>query len=214
MPSDSTHPVSTPPGTPGLGAGGDTDARCGAGCRGGGPGGADRLNLLLTFGGWQRDSWADRLPRVLEPIGVRSLRAHTAREAADLIRSYPIHIAVVDLRLPFDAIPPSSPVAPGAQAMAAALEEAGTRVLDLLSRLASPPPTIVIKRGRSTREDAREMQHALRIGACAALDPPVHIEDMLRALQRTLHRFYGGQWPGLGAPGSSPPGSSPASPMI
>lgn len=152
---------------------------------------AGRLNLLLSFGGWQTDSWADRLPTLLAPAGVQALRARTATEAADLIRTYPVHVAVVDLRLPF-----------GAAALAGHTpqEEAGPRVLELLARLPSPPPTIVVKRGRSTRDDIREMHHALRVGAFAAIDPPVHLEDMLRLMQRVLNRFYGGCWPSPGSP--------------
>lgn len=164
----------------------------GAGGACGGPGGPSgcRLNLLLSFGGWQADSWADRLPTLLAPAGVQSLRARSAAEAADLIRSYPVHVAVVDLRLPYGAC---------AQSGADSREEAGPKVLELLARLPSPPPTIVVKRGRSARDDAREMHHALRVGAFAAIDPPVNIEDMLRLMQRVLNRFYGGRWPGAPA---------------
>jgi DNA-binding NarL/FixJ family response regulator len=115
---------------------------------------------------------------------VRSLRAHSARQAADLIQTYPIHIAVVDLRLPFDS---------GATA-----DEAGVRVLELLSRLSSPPPTVIVKRGRSMRDDLRDLHHAIRAGAFAAVDPPVELEHMLRVLRRTVERFYGGAWPGAG----------------
>ena len=150
-----------------------------------------RLNLLLTFGGWQGDSWAEHLPRLLEPLGVRSLRASTAREAINLIRTHPVHIAVVDLRLPFDMA-----CAGGAHSAA----EAGARVLDLLNRQPSPPPTVVVKRGRSSRDDARDLAHALRAGVYAAVDPPVHIEDMLRVMRRILERCYGGVWPGGGCP--------------
>lgn len=152
-----------------------------------------RLNLLLTYGGWQSDSWADRLPFLLEPMGVRSLRAASAKQAADLIREYPVHIAVVDLRLPFEAS--KAHVACGLRPS----DEAGERVLDLLGRLEAPPPTVVIKRGRSSRDDARDLAHALKAGVYAAVDPPVHLEDMLRVMRRMLERFYGGAWPGAGA---------------
>lgn len=152
-------------------------------------GGDARLNMLLTFGGWQQDSWADRLPQLLSPFGVHSLRANSAREAAEIIRHNPVHIAIVDLRLPFDSTPgaPANGLRPA--------DEGGARILDLLSRLETPPPTVVVKRGRSSRDDARDLADALRAGVYAAVDPPVHLEDLLRVMQRMLGRYYGGCWP-------------------
>ncbi len=82
------HPQSVPP-------------EQGSGGASGGPGG--RLNLLLSYAGWDDDPWVDRLPKLLDPMGVRSVRAHSAREAARVIASTPIHIAVVDLGLPLEA---------------------------------------------------------------------------------------------------------------
>ena len=173
-----------------------------------------RLNLLLTYGGWRSDSWADRLPRLLEPMGVRAWRASSAREASDLIGSMRVHVAVVDLRLPLDRRPGEP--APGACGVE---DEAGPRVLELLSRLETPPPTLVIKRGRSAREDAREMTQALNLGAFAAIDRPVDLERMLDAMRRLLKRHYEGRWPGDSGPARiaprhphAPPGATPGAP--
>ncbi|MGD9692663.1 MAG: hypothetical protein AB7G17_11650 [Phycisphaerales bacterium] len=147
------------------------------------PGGSDpRLNLLLTYSGWQTDSWADRLPQLLEPFGVRSFRAGCAKQAAEIIGGRRIHMAVVDLRLPFDGV--------------CAKEEAGARVLDLLARQQVAPPTVVVKRGKSSREDVRDLHCALRAGVFAAMDPPVTLESILRVMQRILERHYSGMWPG------------------
>jgi CheY-like chemotaxis protein len=132
----------------------------------------------------------DLLPALLAPMGVRSLRARTGREATEMIRLEPAHVAVVDLSLPLEVGP------------AGALEEAGARVLDLLSRLAQPPPTIIVKRARTHRDDARELAAALRAGAFAVIDRPrgqADLEVLLELLRRVLRRHYRDRWPaGMG----------------
>jgi DNA-binding NtrC family response regulator len=145
-----------------------------------------RLNLLLSYAGWQPESWADRLPRLLEPMGVRAVRACTGAQATEVIRRIsPIHIAVVDLGLPLDETHP---------------QEGGPRLLDLLSRLDQPPPTVIVKSARSHRDESREIAAALRAGAFAIIDRPrdsTDLELMLEVLRRILHRRYQGRWPGL-----------------
>ncbi|HHN78279.1 MAG TPA: hypothetical protein ENK11_06370 [Phycisphaerales bacterium] len=146
--------------------------------------GANRLNLLLSYAGWDDNPWVDRLPRLLDPMGVRSHRAADAGEASRVIDRNTIHIAVVDLALPMDSED--------------ATLEAGPRLLELLGRLASPPPTLVIKRGRTAREDHREMAAALRAGAFAVLDRPKQhrdVETLLELLRRILSRYYADRWP-------------------
>ncbi|MCA9298147.1 MAG: response regulator [Phycisphaerales bacterium] len=143
-----------------------------------------RLNLLLSYGGWQDESWVDRLPRLLEPMGVRSVRASSGAEASEVIRTVPIHIAVVDLALPIDRTDTS--------------REGGCRLLDLLRHLPSPPPTVVVKRARSMREDARAMTAAVKAGAFAVVDRPSDITDlegMLAVLRRCMARYYEDRWP-------------------
>lgn len=151
------------------------------------PGG--RLNLLLSYGGCQVESWCDRLPPLLEPMGIQSFRAGTARHASKVIASTPIHIAVVDLALPLDETPDPTKA-----------EEAGPRLLDLLARLERPPATLVVKRSRTHRDDAREMAAALRLGAFAVLDRPRDLTDLnvlLEVMRRVLTRFHAGRWPNL-----------------
>ncbi|MEL7473419.1 MAG: hypothetical protein AAGK04_08885 [Planctomycetota bacterium] len=155
-----------------------------------------RLNLLLTYGGWQQDPWVERLPRLLEPMGIRSLRAGSAREAETAIRSEPVHIAVVDLGVPLYCR--DEPETSGG-ASGAAAPEAGPRLLDLLARLETPPPTVVVKRERAVRDEQREIAAALKHGAFAVVDRPHsqrELELMLEVLRRCLRRFYSGRWPG------------------
>jgi len=145
-----------------------------------------RLNLLLSYAGWQDTPWVDRLPMILYPMGIKSHIASSADAAQRVIETNPIHIAVVDLALPLDDCPGQ-------------IEEAGTRILNLLSRLASPPPTVVIKRKKTARDDVREMNAALRSGAFAVVDRPhaqPEIESLLEVLRRCMNRYYQNRWPG------------------
>jgi DNA-binding NtrC family response regulator len=145
-----------------------------------------RLNLLLSYAGWQDTPWVDRLPMILYPMGIQSHIAASASAAQRVIESNPIHIAVVDLALPLGEDLGNE-------------EEAGTRILNLLARLASPPPTVVIKRKKTAREDTREMNAALRSGAFAVVDRPhaqPEIESLLDVLRRCMNRHYQNRWPG------------------
>ena len=166
-------------------------------------GGDPRLNLLLTYGGWRESSWADCLPRLLEPMGVRSFRASSGAEAAQVLRSTPIHAAVVDLRLPLDKCAAATrtettPASPS--------EEGGERLLEILRRLEAPPPTVVVTRDRTPRERMRELHHALRHGAYAVvLGSAADAEQMLRVLQRLVTRYYQNRWPGATLPPAPPP---------
>lgn len=165
-----------------------------------------RLNLLLSAGGsvsWRDESWADSLPRLLEPMGVQVWRVRSGREAADIIRSTPVHIALVDLALPLE--PPCSgsnvDLASGMPPTTGSAnpEEGGPRLLELLGRLATPPPTVVVKREKNKREDARTLCSVLEAGAFAVLERPVHLETALDVMRRILRRCYADRWPGGGA---------------
>ena len=90
---------------------------------------------------------------------------------------------------------PLEPAREGLQE-ASATEEGGSRLLELLGRLPTPPPTVVIKRERTQREHARTLSSALEAGAFAVLERPVHIETALEVLRRILSKFYKGRWPG------------------
>jgi CheY-like chemotaxis protein len=154
------------------------------------PGGTTRLNLRLSYAGWQPDPWVERLPRLLEPMGIASHLAQTGKEASDLIKTTPIHVAVVDLGLPLDEREgPDSDE----------FTEGGPRLLELLQRLEVPPPVVAIKRTRTHRDDSRDINAALRMGAFAILDRPQTTADLnlvLDVLRRCLERHYHGKWPG------------------
>jgi CheY-like chemotaxis protein len=159
---------------------------CGAGSAGGGP----RLNLLLTCAAWQPDPWVDRLPPMLEPFGVVSLRARSGMQASRIIQDVNVHMAVVDLALPLEET----------EAFEPDLAEGGPRLLEILSRLSAPPPVVAVKRSRTHRDDARDIAAALRLGAFAVIDrprDPADINLLLDVLRRCLERHYRGFWPGM-----------------
>jgi CheY-like chemotaxis protein len=150
-----------------------------------------RMNLLLTDStaqtGTEPDTWVRRLPQLLEPLGIQAHHAASGTEASALLGTMTIHIAVVDLGLPLEHVP-----AP------AHAPEAGWRLLEILSRLGHRPPTVAIKSARTRRDEARELNAALRLGAFAVVDRPRstrELEILLEVLRRCLLRHYRGRWP-------------------
>jgi CheY-like chemotaxis protein len=157
-----------------------------ASVRGVGRSGGSRLNLLLSCAGWRQDSAFEQLPALLSPMGIQSIKASSGDEAADAIRQFPVHIAVVDLAIPMHRV----------ACEAESRMEAGPRILQLLRRLDQPPPTVVVRPPQpATRESARGLTAALREGAFAVLDQPVHLEHILEVLRRILRRYYADVWP-------------------
>ncbi|MBM4109996.1 MAG: hypothetical protein FJ254_01380 [Phycisphaerae bacterium] len=139
------------------------------------------LNLLLSYGGWRDDTFADLLPRLLEPQGIRCLRARSLRESDVLVRKVRVHIAVVDIGLPVDD---------------GAGEPAGVRVLQILRRLDAPPPTVVVRPPQpSMRDYGRSLRNALHDGAFAVLERSCSLETFLDTLRRVVQRHYAGYWP-------------------
>ena len=59
--------------------------------------GHSRLNLLLTYGGWRENAFADQLPILLERFGIQCFRAESGDEATDVIRRIHMHIAVISI---------------------------------------------------------------------------------------------------------------------
>ena len=115
-------------------------------------------------------------------VGNYSIRVTTGEGAARVISDHPIHIAVVDLTIP---LVPDGPARPG-----------GSRILQLLRRLDQPPPTVVVRpRQPVARDSARGLAAALREGAFAVIDRPLHLETMLEVMRRILRRHYADGWP-------------------
>ncbi len=114
------------------------------------------------------------------------MKASSGRAATEIIRNHPVHIAVVDLTIPLEEQAPDP----------TSSEPAGLRILQLLRRLDQPPPTVVVRpTTASRRESDRTLASALREGAFAVLDQPVHLESMLEVMRRILRRHYANNWP-------------------
>ena len=146
------------------------------------PPGGSRLNLLLSYGGWRQTTAIAQLPQLLTPMGIHSIHVESGEEAARAIDEFAIHIAIVDLAIPLQRDVPSKP--------------GGPRILQLLRRLAQPPPTVVIRPPPVTaRQSARGLTEALREGAFAVLDRPIDLESMLEVMRRILRRHYADVWP-------------------
>lgn len=152
-----------------------------------GPGG--RLNLLLSSGDWREDDWATLLPLLLEPLGINTVRVGSGQEATTVLKVTPVHIAVVDLALPLDQCE-SRPEASDSEE-----QEGGYRLLEMLGRLPCPPPTLVVKRRKTRRDDARELAAALNARAFAVIERPVRMDIVLEAMRRVLTRYHSGKWP-------------------
>ena len=139
-----------------------------------------RLQLMLSYGGWEQENFAEQLPRLLGPMGIDCLRVGSADEVTSMLQVQPVHIAVIDVRIPIERN---------------VTEPAGARVLQLLRRLESPPPTVVVRPRQATiRGATRGLSNALREGAYAVMDGPVEIEPMLDVLRRIVRRHYADHW--------------------
>lgn len=140
--------------------------------------------MLVSTATWRREPVSEQLPTLLAPLGIRCVGASSGDEAQDVIRTATVHIAVVDFAIPLHS--GDSTAAP----------EAGPRLLQLLRRLESPPPTIVIRPPQpSIRDSGRTLAAALHEGAFAVLDRPIHLEVLLEALRRIVRRHYRDHWP-------------------
>ncbi len=146
----------------------------------------NRLNMLLSDASYHHDSWAERLPTLLAPLGIQAHRAGSGHHASQLIESMTIHVALVDLGLPIEAGDPTQAA------------EGGYRLLDILARLANRPPMVAITSARTPRDEVRQVSAALRHGVFAVMTRPRtagDVETLLEVLRRCVTRHYKGQWP-------------------
>ena len=150
----------------------------------------DRLNVLLTDRG---QHWASQLPQLLQPQGVRAIRADCLSRAVEVLEQNPIHVAVVDLALPSGEADEDEPQAPGAPRRLSG----GMKLLQVMRRMDHRPPAVVVVRGRrfDSRVDDFVLAEAMRLNVFSVMDMPVALEQMLSVLQRVMEKFYGGHWP-------------------
>jgi len=155
---------------------------------GGSARGHGRLNLLVTYGGWRDAPAVEQLAQLLGPLGIESFNAESGEQAAEIIRTHRIHIAVVDLAIPLQQRETTRKTAAG--------RPGGGRILQVLRRLDPSPPTVIVRPPQAaTRENVRSLNEALREGAFAVIDRPVQLETMLEVMRRVVRRHYKDHWP-------------------
>jgi CheY-like chemotaxis protein len=147
--------------------------------------GRPRLHVLLTedrpHGG---EHWISQLPRLLQPQGVVTHVARSAQQAITMAGEQELHAAVIDLATPIDPDRHQSITADG-----------GRWLVQLLNRMPSRPPVVIITHPAGERQSQRILQEALQLGAFTVLSRPVEIEHLLGVFRRMLDRHYAGAWP-------------------
>lgn len=143
--------------------------------------GEHRLNVLMAG---SDEPWCEHLPRLLEPQGVKAIRAASVDEALGVIERQRIHAAVIGMWTP-TAKQGYADATPG-----------GLKLLRVIHRLEPPPPAVVVRdRSFVGRWDDRWLSEALKLDVFTVLDQPVGLEQMLEAFRRLVQRHYRGQWP-------------------
>jgi CheY-like chemotaxis protein len=189
-------------------------------------GGDARLNLLLTHEA-QRPScpqpWYQTLSHLLAPLGVRTFEATSGQQAVELIEKLPIHLAVVDTRLPAISgmnvlrliqqlrhqpppLPPGSPPAaqPAPQAgfqfrmQVQERRDGDQRRIEVRFDASPVPPkpagpAVILI--TPPQQDQQLLQEALKFNAFSVLSEPVDVNLLLETMARALRRFHQNQWP-------------------
>ncbi len=172
---------------------------------------ASRFNVLLTEDRQHSAGhWTRQLPRLLQPQGVRAYVARTGQEAVAMVNDLQIHAALIDLATPQNdetatpgspapgSVPGSAPGAPGlaGSGSGAVGEAGGLWVLEVLKRLPTRPPIVVVNSRAIARIQAqRFLNEALRLGAFSVINRPSDLEVMLDVIRRLIDRQYEGTWP-------------------
>ena len=183
-------------------------------------GGDVRLNLLLTYEA-QRPAgpqpWYQTLSHLLAPLGVRTFEATSGQQAVELIEKLPIHLAVVDSRLPAisgmnvlrliqklrqqSMLPPAQPQAPSGFQFRVEVQqhqEGDQRRIEVRFDASPAPPkaagpaVILIT---PPQQDQKLLQEALKFNAFSVLAEPVDVNLLLETMARALRRFHQNQWP-------------------
>jgi len=147
--------------------------------------GRPRLHVLLTEDRPRgNEHWISQLPRLLQPQGVVTHIARSAQQAIAMAGEQELHAAVIDLATPIDPDRQQSITADG-----------GRWLVQLLNRMPSRPPVVIITHPAGERQSQRILQEALQLGAFTVLSRPVEIEHLLGVFRRMLDRHYAGAWP-------------------
>ena len=149
-----------------------------------------RFQVLMTEDRPHADPhWTNQLSRLLEPQGVVSYLAQTAREAIDLAEQMEFHAAVIDMATPIGNARKVG--------MDGVFPGGGLWLLELLRRLPNHPPVVIVRRPAYTpRQAERALNEALRLGAFSVVEKPVDVEQLLGVFRRLVDKRYRSNWPG------------------
>ncbi len=127
----------------------------------------NRLNVLLAN---EQEGWSQTVRRLLEPQGVNTICARNGREALELIEAKPIHVAVLDVRMPLMG---------------------GLQVVKSMCDLRHHPPAILL----ADHLTHHLLHEALGMHVFSVLSKPVDLNVLLDSLARVMRRFYESRWP-------------------
>jgi len=185
-------------------------------------GGDARLNLLLTSppaASGAGQPWHQTLSQLLVPLGIKTFEAKSGPQVVELIEKNPIHLAVLDSRLPaingltlLELIQRIRYQNPAPQACGPAdvrfevrVEEQSTpgqqqRRIEV--RFDARPaerknagPVVILIAPPPPQQDPQLLQEALKFNAFSVLSEPVDINLALELMARAMKRFHQNQWP-------------------
>jgi len=187
-------------------------------------GGDVRLNLLLTpppKSAGQVQPWHQTLTQLLMPLGVRTFEAKSGSEAVELIEKHPIHMAVVDTRLPSisgmnvlqlvqrlrdQEIRQPAGTESGMSSMQfevrveerhepGQVQRRSEVRFDPRPRRQATSPAVILSAPPPQQQDPQLLQEALKFNAFSVLSEPVDVNLALEILARAMKRFHQNQWP-------------------
>lgn len=121
----------------------------------------------------EQEAWHQTVRQLLTPQGVETLSATSGRQALALIESTPIHVAVLDAKMP---------------------QLGGLQVVKLMRDVRDAPPAILLAEQLTTQL----LHDALGMHVFTVLRKPVDFNLLLDSLARVIRRHYENRWPGEG----------------
>src|SRR5215470_6152265 len=112
----------------------------------------------------EQEGWHETVSRLLEPQGVRTVVAHSGREALGLIESTPLHAVVLDTQMP---------------------QLGGLQVIKLMRERRNTLPAILL----TPHLTAHLLHEALGMHVFSVLSKPVDFNLLLDTLARLLRRY-------------------------
>ncbi len=187
-------------------------------------GGDARLNLLLTheesrpYLDQSQQPWYRTISHMLAPLGVRTFEATSGAQAVEFIERHPIHVAIVDSRLPaisglnilqlvqklcVQKLPPvaGQPESTGTLHLQMRVEQrtdegVTQRRIDVkVNARPAPPSTPTVILLTPPQHDDQLLHEALKFNAFSVLSEPVDVNLLLDLMARALRKFHQNQWP-------------------